>query len=188
MIFNHLFLLIQLDEQLNDLKVPKILPGKKIYLLWKKLLERWLSNSASEVYLASPFIDFKRLNHICKIVIENPTANIKAFYVRDDDNPHDIAKQVKKNLRGREGVINEKVFEKLRIANTTKKQYFHAKFIGCTDKTDAWVLLTSANFKYSNFDYDNPDWVVYHKMTKAEFHERVIDPIELAYKTPKSKQ
>lgn len=133
--------------------------------------------------MASPFIDFKRLNKICEIVIKNPTANIKAFYVRDDDNPENIARQVEKNLVGHEGVINEKVFNKLRIANTKKKhQYFHAKFIGFTDKTDAWVLLTSANFKYSNFDYDNPDWVVYHKMTKAEFHKRVIDPIELVYK------
>lgn len=177
-----------LDDQLTGLKVPVILPGKQIYPLWTKLLERWLSNSALEVYLASPFIDIKRLKNICEIAIKNPTANIKAFYVRDDDNPNDIAKQVEKNLKGYEGVINEKVFKKLRIANTEKKQYFHAKFIGCTDGTDAWVLLTSANFKYSHFDYDNPDWVVYNKMTKAEFDERVIDPIELVYKTPKSKQ
>lgn len=177
-----------LDDQLTGLKVPVILPGKQIYSLWTKLLEKWLSNSALEVYLASPFIDLKRLINICDIVIKHPTANIKAFYVRDDDKPHDIAKKVVEKLRDHEKDINEKVFEKLRIANTQKKQYFHAKFIGCADKTDAWVLLTSANFKYSHFDYDNPDWVVYHKMTKAEFDKRVIDPIELVYKTPKSKQ
>lgn len=109
-----------LDDQLTGLKVPEILPGTQIYSLWTKLLERWLSNSALEVYLASPFIDFKRLNKICEIVIKNPTANIKAFYVRDDDNPENIARQVEKNLVGHEGVINEKVLNKLRIANTKK--------------------------------------------------------------------
>lgn len=184
MIFNHLFLLIQLDEQLNDLKVPKILPGKNIYFLWKKLLERWLSNSASEVYLASPFIDCQRLLDICSIVIKSPKANIKAFYVRDDDKPDNIITQIEKMPRGDKKVIDKYVFKTLRIAEKAKKQFFHAKFIGCTNGSDAWALLTSANFKHGHFEKDQLDWVVYHKMTKAEFHERVIDPIELVYKKP----
>lgn len=173
-----------MDEQLNDLKVPEILPGKKIYSLWKKLLARWLSNSASEVYLASPFIDCKRLLDICNIVIEYPKANIKAFYVRDDDKP-DIITQIGNMPQDDQKVINDYVFKTLRIAKKAKYQFFHAKFIGCTNGSDAWALLTSANFKYGHFEKDQLDWVVYHEMTKTAFQKRFIDPIELVYQKKK---
>lgn len=170
-----------MDEKLNNLKVPEILPGKNIYFLWKKLLERWLSNSASEVYLASPFIDCKRLLDICSIVIKFPKANIKAFYVRDDDKPDNIITQIKKMPEDNKNVINKYVFKTLRIAKKANAQFFHAKFIGCTNGSDAWALLTSANFKHGHFEKDQLDWVVYHEMTKTAFQKKFIDPIELVY-------
>lgn len=52
-----------------------------IYPAWKSLLSAWLSKNWCEVYLATPFIDTKRMIDICNIVIEQKsTANIKTFF------------------------------------------------------------------------------------------------------------
>lgn len=175
---------------ISYLKLPAIKAGKGyIYPLWKDRLNAWLSQSDCEVYLATPFVDIKRMTDICDIVIKNSdTANIGAFFVRENcyndpfNNIHMnitevIEAALKKFPEEKYNIIHEKISKK--IARQKEKQYFHAKFIGCkcTSKDEAWVLVTSANFTGSHFDCQNYESVGYNEMKRGDFHERFIDPL-----------
>lgn len=167
---------------LDYLILPAIKPGKSfVYRLWKALLHEWLSYSDTEVYLVTPFLDEKRMTDICRIVIEHSgTANIKAFYVRETccnrKTISSIIETVKKKpaykTQPNKSTVDNKIFKKIR--KTTDK-YFHAKLIACTYKNNAMVLVTSANFSYGSFDYQNYESVVYREMTTARFLKRFIE-------------
>lgn len=164
--------------------MPVIKPGKAyIYPLWKFLLSRWLSKSGRTVYLATPFLDVKRMTDICNIVSKNPdTANIRAFFVRreclkyENQNITNIINAVKEDIaEDNYPILEEKIFGKIFVQMT--KKYFHAKFIACTHNETAKVLVTSANFTGGHFNIQNYESVVYHEMTKAEFIERFLEPM-----------
>lgn len=174
------------DEHISFLHLPVIRPGKAyIYPLWKFLLSRWLSSENHEVYLATPFLDTKRLTDICNIVIENPdTANIGDFFVRRECLKYEgkdikmIIEETKEKISDdKYSTSEQKIFKKILVQKSTK--YFHAKFIACTYNETAKVLVTSANFSGSHFNIQNYESVVYHEMTKAEFTERFIEPMRL---------
>lgn len=172
----------ELAPKLLDLEDPALKVGKSyIYSLWLSLLSDWLSTSGCEVYLATPFLDADRIIDICNIVLEfSGTANIKEFYVRNgelDENTKEAKHYFK--VKGSE-FIEKQVLKKLE-----RKENFHAKFIACTKGSNACVLLTSANFVWSSFDYDNLESVTYHQMSKTELMKRIIDPLK---KVKKSKQ
>lgn len=128
------------------------------------------------------------MDELCSIFIEHSsTANIKAFYVREEcfkgyyEGSHkemkisDIIKKVKEKTKYKNpsisSTIENKIFKKVRM---TTEGYFHAKLIACTNKNNAMVLVTSANFAYGNFDCENYETVVYHEMTTARFLKRFI--------------
>lgn len=191
---NYIFLFLQwsaktLDEELLHLEKPAIKLGNSyIYPLWDALLSRWLSHPDYEVYLATPSLDNEKMTHIYRIVIQNQTtANIRAFYVRDECNTfkgydiRDIIKKAKTMIKGElqedfSTIIEEKITEK--IVKPDVDRYFNAKFIACTHGEKAEVLVTSANFTGDHFDEESYESVVYHKMEKKEFHERFIEPLE----------
>lgn len=147
------------------------------------MLSRWLSKSGRTVYLATPFLDVKRMTDICNIVSKNPdTANIGAFFVRreclklENQNITDIINAVKEDIaEDNYPILEEKIFGKIFVQMT--KKYFHAKLIACTHNETAKVLVTSANFTGGHFNIQNHESVVYHEMTKAEFIERFIEPM-----------
>lgn len=166
--------------------MPVIKPGKTyIYPLWKSLLSRWLSKPSHTVYLATPYLDDKRMADICNIVIENAdTANIRALFVRrkclktihEEKNITEIIENAMLNIpEDNHPIIKKTIFEKIFLQMPQK--YFHSKFIGCTYKERAEVLITSANFTGSHFNIENYESVVYHEMTKAEFIERFLVPL-----------
>ena len=81
-------------------------------------------------------------------------------------------------------IIEEKVLVNIK-AIEKEKMNFHVKFIGCvnTETANAEVLLTSANFTTQRFKAwkgtkTNHDSLSYHKMSKAEFEQKFIDPIK----------
>lgn len=132
------------------------------------------------------------MDDICRIFIEHSsTANIEAFYVREECfkgryegsykemKISDIMKKVKEKTKYKNqptsSTIENKIFKKVRI---TTDKFFHAKLIACTNKNNAMVLVTSANFAYANFDCENNETVVYHEMTTARFLKRVIEPLK----------
>lgn len=166
----------ELARELPDLEEPALKVGKSyIYSLWLSLLSDWLSTSGCEVYLATPFLDADRIIDICNIVLEfSGKANIKNFFVRNGELDK-ITKEAKSNFKVKEDseFIEKQVFEKLE-----GKENFHAKFIACTKGSNACALLTSANFAWSSFKFDNLDSVTYHQMSKTEFMKRVIDPLK----------
>lgn len=153
-----------------------------IYPLWKSLLSQWLSKPSHTVYLATPYLDDKRMADICNIVIENPdTANIKALFVRRKKcwfkkNITEIVENAMLNIpEDNHPIIKKTIFEKIFLQMPQK--YFHSKFIGCIYKEKAEVLVTSANFTSFHFDIENYESVVYHETTKAEFIERFLVPL-----------
>lgn len=162
--------------------MPVIKPGKTyIYPFWKFLLSRWLSKPSHVVYLATPYLDDKRMADICDIVIENPdTANIGALYVRRircwmKKNITEIIKKAMLNIPcENHPIIKKTIFEKIFLQKPQKR--FHSKFIGCIYKERAEVLVTSANFTGWHFDAHNYESAVYHEMTRAEFIKRFIKP------------
>lgn len=166
--------------------MPVIKPGKTyIYRLWIFLLSKWLSGSGRTVYLATPFLDVKRMSDICDIVSKNPnTANIGAFFVRRESSKFDkekniteIIEAVTRNIpENKYFILENKIFKKISLQMPNR--YFHAKFIGCTHNETAENLVTSANFTSLHFDTQNYESVVYHEMTNAEFIERFIVPLE----------
>lgn len=162
--------------------LPVIKPGKTyIYPLWKFLLSRWLSKPSHIVYLATPYLDDKRMTDVCDIVIENPyTANKGALFVRrkrcyEEKKITEIIKNAMLNIpEDNHPIIKKKIFEKIFLQMPRKN--FHSKFIGCIYKERAEVLVTSANFTNFHFGIKNYESVVYHEMTKAEFIERFLVP------------
>lgn len=185
------FLFIQwpLDvRKLSCLDKSAIKKGKTdIYPAWKSLLNQWLSKANCKVYLVTPFLDEKRLIDICNIVIDNTnTANIEAFFVRElcfDKNTYkDIEKaaikEIKDERKGDYGSLIETKISK-KIVHPKLPKNFHAKLIGCiyNDEDKARVLVTSANFAYQSFHYDNLESVVCHEMTKDDFTGRFITPL-----------
>lgn len=126
---------------MSFLRLPVIKPGKAyIYPLWKFLLSTWLSQTGCTVYLATPFLDSKRMSDICDIVIKNPdTTKIGAIFVRRDclkqegKNITKIIEEAKENISDdKYSTIKKKIFEKIFVQRN--KKYFHAKFIACTKK------------------------------------------------------
>lgn len=176
----------ELDEALLHLKHSAIKPGNTyIYPLWKSLLSRWLSNSDYEVYLVTPFLDVAKMTDICKIVLQNrATANIGAFYVRNECNTFDrytigeAIEKAKTKIKEELNVDCSTIIEDTITMKIVKQNFFTAKFIGCTHGEKAEVLVTSANFTGNHFDKHNLDFVEYQKMEKEEFHKRFIDPIK----------
>lgn len=175
------------DEYPSSLKSPAIRQGSTyIYKLWKFLLSEWLSKQGCEVYLATPFLDAKRMVDICRIVIDNSdTANIRALYVRNDCHKdwnnqkyiRDIIKTAKENFQeDQRTIIDRKIQSRIYLQGSGK--YFHAKFIGCTCGGNAEVLVTSANFTRSHFDIRNHESVLYQEMKEKQFIERFISPLE----------
>lgn len=180
----------KIDTEINYLKKSAIKPSYPyIYELWISLLYRWLSRPGSKVYLASPFLDPKRLTDICKIVIQrSETANIEAFYVRDEcfkewgkqykfsyvENcaTSNIKTEFKKDFSR---TLKEKIFSKVVYPDLKGTRYFHSKFIACTYDNSAEVLVTSANFTGQHFQCNNHDSVVYCTITEREFLERYTD-------------
>lgn len=77
-------------------------------------------------------------------------------------------------------IISEKIAKKLKVVhpNFDNDTYFHAKFIGCTCEYSAEVLVTSANFSDNHFDIENEESVVYFTMTKEQFVERFVNPLQ----------
>lgn len=149
------------------------------------MLSRWLSKSGRTVYLATPFLDVKRMTDICNIVSKNPdTANIGAFFVRreclniryiKEKNIPEIIEAATRNIQeNKYSILENKIFQKIFLQMPNR--YFHAKFIGCTHNETAKVLVTSANLTTLHFDTQNYESVVYHEMTKAEFTERFLVP------------
>lgn len=160
-----------------------------IYPAWKSLLSAWLSKNGCEVYLATPFIDTKRMIDICNIVIENKsTANIKAFFVRNkcyyDKTVTEIVKDASEAIIASAEKEDKEKISKLiknnisdKIVNPKFPKNFHAKFIGCVHSFEARVLVTSANFTDQHFDYENLETVVCHEMDALDFVKRIITPL-----------
>lgn len=183
----------KLRKTLEYLKLPAIKPGKSfIYKLWTALLHQWFSKSDHEVYVVTPFLDVKRMDEICSIFVKHSsTAYIEAFYVRkecfkgryegryEEMKISDIIRKVMEKTEYKNqptsSTIENKIFKKVRI---TTDKFFHGKLIACTNKNNAMVLVTSANFSYANLDCENYETVVYHEMTTARFLKRVIEPLQ----------
>lgn len=142
-----------------------------------------------------------RMTDIYKMVIKkHTTANIKVFFVRNNcysnsykniyknisDITEDLGKKfkeiAKEDSSSITGIIKDKITKKLKIVSRQSAgntpTHFHAKFIGCTCKHKAEVLVTSANFSDSHFDIDNYESVLYYKMTKEQFCERFVKDLE----------
>lgn len=191
----------KLNMELGDLHLPAIRAGKRyIYPLWKSLLCRWLSSSCYKVYLATPFLDAERMTDIYTMVIKYHTkANIEAFFVRNNcynnqfrrkkmniaEIQRESGNRLQKKIRSRKlsDIISEKITKKLKVVypkfeQDTSSNYFHGKFIGCTCEYSAEVLVTSANFTDNHFDIENEESVVYFRMTKKQFVERFVNPLQ----------
>lgn len=178
--FIFLFIQCQGDElktNVSNICKPALKNGKTfIYVIWKSLLFRLLSKPENEVYLATPFLDSRRLTDICDMVlIHSDLANIKRFYVRNEcygsKRIREVMDVAKTNFPKRyHKTLEREVYDKI----VSPSKLFHAKFIGCVNRKrdKALVLLTSANFTNHHFEKDNWDSVVYHSMTSTEFESR----------------
>lgn len=167
----------ELRTNLRYMLKPALKNGKTfIYVIWKSLLHRFLLKPDREVYLATPFLDSRRMTDICDMVLQHSvSANIKRFYVR---NTCYGSKKIREVMDVAEtnfpqmyhGILEREVYDKI----VSPSKLFHAKFIACVNrKLDiAAVLLTSANFTNHHFEIDNWDSVVYHTMPVTEFESR----------------
>ena len=174
--------------------LPVVESGPRVFKILKSTLLFWLSNSHNVVYLVSPFLDKDILKEFLEIVIKkDETAKIGFLLVREPCCKGLTLKKIwdstiKKYNDGIKAFLTQTVFSK---ASGIKKEtsYFHAKFIGCINTTTgvAEVLVTSANFtkqhlkKYSDGRQNNES-LSYHKMKKAEFRKRFIEPMKEIYK------
>lgn len=180
-------------EKLSCLEKSAIKKGKTdIYPAWKSLLSQWLSNAECKVYLASPFLDMQRMIDICLTVIsgkdKDHTGSIETFFLRkkcfNDETYNEIGEKAINEIKETtkkdySTFIKTNVMDK--IASPKPSTNFHAKFIGCINNKEktARVLVTSANFTYSNLGFDNLESVVCHEMTVNDFKDRFINPLGL---------
>ena len=182
---------------LNEMKkLPVIADGPRIFEIWKKTLIYWLSNDKNKVYLATPFLDKDILKEFLDIFLKGK-ASIGNFFVREECcEIYDEKTKVKSRLKFQEiwkeiiktfsdedkKILIEKVWPNMQVKKGIN--YFHAKFIGCVNTTTgvAEVLLTSANFNTTHFrpytnGGKNHDSIGFHRMLKAEFEEKILNPI-----------
>lgn len=173
-----------LKEKLDDVDPGSVQLGKSfIYYIWKSLLNKWFGYKDSKVYIVTPFLDDKRLEDVCRIILHNEAEEkLAGFYVRDkcnyDRNIEELETTVKGNIE-KDMKSKREAREKLqsiydKVIDPGKT--FHAKFIGCVSRKGAEVLVMSANFHASHFDCNNMDTVHYIKMTKKMFEERFLLP------------
>ncbi|OWF42190.1 uncharacterized protein LOC110461445 [Mizuhopecten yessoensis] len=170
-----------LDSQLEKLRQGCVLDGPTVvYPLWKSLLDCWFSNQTNKVYLATPFLDTVRLSDVCHLVLKHKlTANLEAFYVRQNCDHKLQISDVKRNTQNRlepkdQVFIEYKVYN--RIVYPLKK--FHTKFLACVSKGQAQVVVTSANFHADHFHFPNLESVQFLTMTEAEFIHRYLRTIQ----------
>jgi len=158
-----------------------------VYPLWKELLDRWFSNKKREVYIVSPFLDPERLRDVCQLMLKNQADNLALFYVRNKCHWKKCLPFVEDAvLNAPFGKVNAKfikasVFAKIKTPQT----HFHAKFIASVTGDTAEVLITTANFHCCHFENDRCDTVFYQKMSKQNFMDNMLAPIERGgFKTP----
>ncbi|OWF34479.1 hypothetical protein KP79_PYT03474 [Mizuhopecten yessoensis] len=168
-----------ISDRLERLRQGCVLDGPTVvYTLWKDLLDFWFSNQDNKVYLVTPFLDEDRLLEIFKSVLEHKsTAYLEAFYVRkkccDGITKEVLFKKAEEKLTSKEkDLIKEKG---IKLTETPKR--FHAKFMACVNNGDAEVLVTSANFQASHFEWNNLETVIFLTMTETEFKDRYLNAI-----------
>lgn len=187
-------------------KLPLVAEGPIIFEIWQQTLLFWLSSRHNIIYLVTPFLDEYILKEFLYIVKKkNATAKIGKIFIREkcaeEWDPekemkrkvtfNEIEEKIKKECRTHDkdllAVFTEKVLPNI---FQIKTNYFHAKFIACVNtKTDeAEVLLTSANFNETHFcewknGQCNRDSLGYHHgISRDDFEENLISPIELLQK------
>ena len=172
--------------------LPAIEAGPRVFQIWKSTLLFWLSSSQNEIYLVSPFLDQHILKDFLDIVLKKKeTANIGFVLVRKNCNYQQKFKDIWTRTIDEYECEEDKKFLTQTVLSKAfgidpKINYFHAKFIACvnTETREAEVLLTSANFTFQNFRRYmdgrhswNHDFLAYHKMKRAIFRKRFIQPM-----------
>ncbi|XP_074645235.1 uncharacterized protein LOC141901712 [Tubulanus polymorphus] len=161
---------------------------KYIYIFWKALLHRWMTQSA-EITIATPKLDARRLAEIYLLAIRNHLASFRARLVTQkicDGRLH--FKRVQKDaiaimqkvrgLSGKKGfVTNEKIkwaLNAVRVAFMT----FNCNFIsGAVSDERNEILVTSAAFHADNFAVNKRDSVCFSRMTRRGLSEFYLQPL-----------
>ncbi|OWF52978.1 uncharacterized protein LOC110447012 [Mizuhopecten yessoensis] len=190
----------------EEISIGRFVNGRTdIYPVWQSLLQRWFSESSTEVYIVTPFMDLERLYEICFFMLENQSAaNLRAIYVREisnvrvpkknppkfipywkfgpgykPDDPEAYGALIRAFLDAfspkYRSYVKEHVISKL----TNPKSTFHGKFAAGVKANSAQVLITSANFQGHHFDHNNYETVCYSTMTKLDFEDRFLNNIQI---------
>lgn len=152
-----------------------------VYRLWKSLLDKWLRTPGAEVYLASPFLDSKRLEDVIRIYLRHRTnGKIHSFYTRQVCEPRGPTPtgRVQSEAIGRfservRTTIEYEVFRRMVYPVPT----FNGKFIAAVMGEEVEVLVTSANFTGEHFTRENQETVFFVTMPKEKFESEYIRPI-----------
>ncbi|XP_069136297.1 uncharacterized protein [Argopecten irradians] len=190
----------------EEISIGRFVNGRTdIYPVWQSLLQRWFSESSTEVYIVTPFMDIERLLEICFFALDNQsTANLNAIYVREianvkvpkknppkfipywkfgpgykPDDPEAYASLIKAVTDAFSPKYRSYVRDHVMSKITNPKSTFHGKFAAGVRSKTAQVLITSANFQGHHFDHNNYETVCYSSMTKPEFEERFLNNIQI---------
>ena len=172
----------ELETETASLKCGAIKDGfTYVYKLWQSLLNKWLSDLDTKVYIVSPELDTQRLQDIVDLNVAHQYRGcLEVVYTnlhcdKDNGNTAEDIKAVvlKKCPNKHRTYVEYKVLNRIMLPFKA----INARFLAGVKGDSAEVMITSAAFHGRNFLHESMETVVHVTMEKEEFMKQFVDPI-----------